>query len=388
MIKRHLEQQVKDASKQFPIVGIFGPRQSGKTTLAKQIFSDYKYVNLEDLELRRFASDDPKGFLEQYADKTILDEVQHVPELFSYLQVRVDQKKSKGQYILTGSQHYLMMESISQSLAGRIGLLYLLPLSYQEITTTRNKSSDWFEYAYNGTYPQLFDGQTDRGLWYRSYVQTYLERDVRQLKQVNDLSQFQLFLKLCAGRAGHILNLSELAKDTGITHNTAKAWISVLEATFIVFRQKPHYKNFNKRLIKSPKLYFYDTGLLTWLLEIESPAQLRTHFAVGQIFENVLISEYMKFSINTNQHHTMYYWRDKRGHEIDLVTEDGEKLNLVEIKSGQTFNSNYLDNISYLESISESIAKKFVLYGGEQEQTRNQITIKPWHQMQNVFEQI
>jgi len=388
MIKRHLKQQVLDASQQFPIVGIFGPRQSGKTTLAKATFPDYQYVNLEDLETRRFAREDPKGFLDKYSTKVILDEVQHVPDLFSYLQVRVDDLKLKGQFIVTGSQHYLMMESVSQSLAGRIGLLYLLPLSFQEVKTTTEKFNNWFEYAFKGTYPQLYDKLTKRNLWYQSYIQTYLERDVRQLKQVNDLTQFQLFLKLCAGRAGRILNLSELAKDAGITHNTAKAWISVLETSFIVFRQRPHYQNFNKRLIKSPKLYFFDPGLLTWLLEIETAQQIQTHFAVGQLFENLIISEYRKFSANKSAQSNLYYWRDKLGHEIDLVTENQNNLNLVELKSSKTFNSSFLDNISYLETLTDKLAGKFIVYGGEQHQSRHDVSIHPWDDMQAVFENI
>jgi len=387
MIKRHLTNQLKKAGKQFPIVGVFGPRQSGKTTLAKATFSDYGYVNLEDLEIRRFAKEDPKSFLEKYSGKVIIDEVQHVPDLFSYLQVVVDEKKQKGQFVLTGSQHCLMMESVSQSLAGRIGLLYLLPLSLDEAQTTK-KFEQWQEYSFHGTYPQLYDGTTERSLWYQSYIQTYIERDVRQLKQVNDLSQFQLFLKLCAGRAGHVLNLSELAKDAGITHNTSKAWISVLEASFIVFRQKPHFRNFNKRLIKSPKLYFYDTGLLTWLLDIEDTTQLTTHFAVGQIFENLIISEYYKYAINNNHPAEIYYWRDKRGHEIDLVTDSADKLNLVELKSGKTFNSNYLDNIRYLESITNHLDKKFVIYGGNEGQSRGNVSIEPWIKMKKVFQVI
>ena len=301
VIKRELAAKLKSAVKKFPIVGIVGPRQSGKTTLAKSVFPEYRYVNLEEPDVRQFAQDDPRGFLEIYSARTIIDEVQRVPDLFSYLQAHVDRNKESGQYILTGSQNFSLMEKISQSLAGRISLFNLPPLSYTELIKAKIKFSDYSEYIIKGGYPRVFSKKIKPSDWYPNYIQTYIERDLRNMQNLTDLGTFQIFVKLCAGRVGQTVNLSSLGQDAGISHNTVKQWLSLLQAGFIIFFLPPYFKNFNKRLVKAPKLYFLDTGLATWLLGIENNNQLKQHFALGNLFENWIILEYLKNRFNRDR---------------------------------------------------------------------------------------
>jgi predicted AAA+ superfamily ATPase len=385
MIKREISSAVKQSAKRFPIVAVLGPRQSGKTTLVKAIFPKYDYVNLEEIDNRLLAKEDPRGFLENYNEYTIIDEIQHVPQLFSYLQAHVDSSNKQGQYIITGSQNFLLMEKVSQSLAGRIAIHYLLPLSFSELLTAGIIYKRFYSYLFNGSYPRLYDKNLHPHDWYSSYFQTYVEKDIRSLKQISNLSVFEKFIKMCAGRVGQILNLSSLASDVGITHNTAKAWISLLETSFIIYLLKPHYKNFNKRLIRSPKLYFVDVGLPVWLLGIEKIEQLTSHYSLGGLFENWVISEYLKSRYNKAKLFNGYFWRDKSGYEIDLLLEKGENLVPIEIKAGKTINKDYFKNINYLYKLSGCKKDGVVIYGGETSQKRTNIKIYSWKQIGDLF---
>ncbi|MEX2600169.1 MAG: ATP-binding protein [Balneolaceae bacterium] len=389
MISRELSSQLLESARRFPVVSVIGPRQSGKTTLVKALFSDYKYVSLEDLDNRKFAGEDPRNFLDTYPEKVILDEVQRVPELFSYLQTHTDQKGSAGQYILTGSQHFLMMESVSQTLAGRTAIHTLLPLSWSELSGSVDSEIDYTEFLFAGSFPRVYDKKIPPSEFYSTYIQTYVERDVRTLKQVSDLTAFQTFVKLCAGRIGQLLNLSSLANDAGITHNTAKSWLSLLETSFLVVILKPHHKNFNKRLIKSPKLYFTDTGLAASLLEIETPSQLATHHMVGHLFENMVVTEYLKHRYNQGKRNNGFFWRDKTGHEIDLLIEKADKLISIEVKSGKTVNSDYFRNLKYWQSLSGSPSDdSYVIYGGDSDQKRSHASVCGWKKASHLFQKI
>lgn len=389
MIKRKQESVVKKSAKQFPIVGIVGPRQSGKTTLAQTTFKNYQYVSLEDLDMRDFATRDPRKFLETYSGNVIFDEIQNTPELFSYIQSHTDKAKIPGQYILTGSQHFSMMESISQTLAGRIALHTLLPLSLDEFNKGETSSESYVKYLFTGCYPRIYDQNIDPQQFYSNYIQTYIERDVRNIKNVTNLTTFQRFVKLCAGRVGQLLNLSSLANDVGITHNTAASWISLLEASFIVYLHKPYYKNFNKRVTKSPKLYFYDTGLAVSLLGVESEKQLSTHHLIGSLFENMVISEYLKFRFNEGKQNNAYFWRDKTGREIDLLIENERKLYSIEIKSGKTISSDYFSNLNYWQALTGNTSDtSYVLYGGNEKQKRSEATVFNWINMTKLFKTV
>jgi hypothetical protein len=385
MIKRDLTNQLKLAVKKFPIVGIVGPRQSGKTTLVREVFKKYDYVNLEELDNRQFAKEDPRGFLETHSSQVIIDEVQKVPELFSYLQTHVDRINKPGQFILTGSQHFLLMEKISQSLAGRIALFDLLPLSFKELESAKISFPNYHEYIFRGGYPRIYSDNIDPKSWYSNYVQTYVERDLRNLQNVTNLGAFQTFLKLCAGRVGQLVNFSSLAQDTGISHNTARQWLSLLQESFIIFLLQPYYRNFNKRLIKSSKLYFVDTGLATWLLGINTQEQLKEHYLSGGLFENWIIAEYMKSRFNQGLPVNAYFWRDKTGHEIDLLVTSDNKLTAIEIKSGKTFNSDFIKNLNYWRKIAGKTAgKSRVIYGGSSNQKRQDINIYGWKSLLQI----
>jgi uncharacterized protein len=366
IIKRILEKKAKELTKKFPIVAITGPRQSGKTTLVKYMFPNLPYVSLEDLDIRSFAEEDPRGFLSNYQNGVIFDEIQRVPALFSYLQKIVDEKKKNGQFILTGSQNFLLYEKITQTLAGRTAILNLLPFSMEELNGSSHGFSKIDDYLFHGFYPRIYSSKIKPTDWYPNYIQTYIERDVRQIKDISNLSSFQKFLKLCAGRIGQILDLSSLANDCGITHNTAKAWISVLETSFIIFLLKPHYKNFNKRLIKMPKLYFYDTGLVCSLLGIETKKQISTHYLRGYLFENLILHELIKYRLNRGLNPNLFFWRDKAGHEVDCIFEKANKLIPIEIKSGKTILKEYFKNIEYWNKLSGNTPKNsFVIYGSD-----------------------
>jgi len=376
MIKREIAEQFKSLQKQYPIVAVIGPRQSGKTTLVKKHCGNKPYVNLEDIENRDFAINDPKGFLAGYPEGAIIDEVQRVPDLLSYMQVIVDEAKQNGQFILTGSQNFLLMESISQSLAGRVAVLKLLPLSLTEVSP----GGDLAEVLFTGMYPKLYDDKNvDVSTYYSNYIQTYIERDVRSLKNIVNLSSFRRFLILCASRTGQLLNMSSLANDAGIDQDTVKSWLAILEASFIIFILRPHHKNLGKRVIKMPKIYFYDTGLLCSLLNIESVEQVDSHYLRGGIFESFIIMELLKHRYNSGLNSNLYFWRDKLGNEVDILLDYADKISTIELKSGATIANDYFDGLKYYKQLSKaSTGGMYVIYGGKQNQIRENIHIFGW----------
>lgn len=383
MIPRHAEGYLQSVYRHFPVVFLTGPRQSGKTTLVKALFKNLPYVLLELPDQQLLAREDPRSFLMKYVKGAILDEVQHVPELFSYIQGIVDDDR-EVRFILTGSQNFLLNEKITQSLAGRAGMVTLLPLSLKELSD-KIPATQYEAWIVRGFYPELFNRQVPSELFYPAYVQTYLERDVRSLQNVGSLAQFNLFLKLCAGRTGQVLNLSALAADAGVSVNTSKAWLSVLEASYIVFRLQPYYKSFNKRLVKSPKLYFTDTGLACYLLGIESVAQLSTHYALGALFENFVIAECYKQRLARGKSGGLYYWKDNKGTEVDLLVEDGNDIKAYEIKAGRTANTSYFKNLIYWNKLNQNNTQSTVIYGGDLSQDISGCRLISWKEMVSEF---
>lgn len=355
-IKRDIESSLNVLLEGFPIVTLTGPRQSGKTTLARTVFSHKPYVSLEDPDVRRMALDDPRGFLAAFADGAVLDEVQRAPELLSYLQTRVDADGRMGLFLLTGSQQFGLLSGVTQSLAGRTAFVELLPFSIHELERCGLRPASLDEMLFTGGYPPLYDRGLAPRSWLSAYVTAYVERDVRQVLKVQDMEAFQRFVQLCAGRSGQILNLSSLATDCGITHNTARAWISVLEASYILFLLRPQHANFNKRLIKSPKLYFYDTGLLCWLLGIREAGQLAAHPLRGAIFETLVVSELVKTRFNQGERAGLHFWRDSNGNEVDVIAEAGPRLLPIEIKSGQTLNRDFFTGLQRWQALAGDLA--------------------------------
>ena len=385
MIPRTAKKQLKVLAKTFPAVGVVGPRQSGKTTLVQEVFPKKPYVLLEDPDIREFATRDTRGFLEQYSNGAIFDEVQRVPQLFSYLQGVLDKSKKPGLFILTGSQNFLMMESITQSLAGRIALLTLLPLSMEEIRREKDNNSSFEEYIIKGFYPRIYDRKIRPKEMYANYVRTYIERDIRQLKNVQDLGKFQTFLKLCAHRTGQLVNLSSLANDCGIRHNTAKSWLSLLETSYIIHFLRPHHRNFNKRLVRAPKLHFVDVGLAAYLADIEDQKHLLYHPLRGYLFESFVVSELLKKQLNRGEASNLYFWRDKLGHEIDCLIDQGQEQNIVEIKSGKTITEDYFENIRYYSKLTKSKRnQEYLVYGGDQCQKRSNIQVLSWSDIYKI----
>lgn len=379
MIHRDATSEIKNLARQFKAVAIIGPRQSGKTTLAKYAFPEKPYVSLENPDTRQFAIEDPRGFLDQFPNGAILDEAQRVPHLFSYLQQILDEHNHSGLFIITGSNNFLLQENISQSLAGRIAYLNLLPFSLKELAETGNWNLN--ELLFKGAYPPIYDQAVETNSWYNNYIRTYIERDVRQLKNIKDLYTFERFVKLCAGRIGQLLNMSNLAIETGVDHKTISSWIGILESSFVVYRLQPHHRNFNKRIVKMPKLYFYDTGLASALLGIQSPEQLDTNPYRGALFENFVITELIKKSFNKAQAHAMYFWRDNTGHEIDVIIESANTLLPIEIKSGKTITSAYFSGLNFWNKISQQEGGT-VIYGGDSYQKRsNGIEVLPWNKI-------
>lgn len=389
MIPRQAEKTLLELAKGYPAIAITGPRQSGKTTLARHVFNKLPYVSLENPDLREMSQLDPRGFLEKYKTGAVFDEVQRSPELLSYLQEILDESKKPGRFVLTGSQQFGLFSGITQSLAGRIGILHLLPFSYRELYSRKKfkpRAQNLEEVLFFGLYPPVHDRDLDPNIWYGNYVQAYIERDVRQMINIRDLGLFQRFLRLCAGRTGQLLNLSGLAEDCGITHNTAKAWISILEASYIVFLLQPHHANFNKRLIKTPKLYFYDVGLAAWLLSVQQPDQLSVHPFKGALFESYVISEFYKTRYNQGRRSSFYFWRDRSGNEIDLVVELGGKLKPVEIKSGKTVNPHFFNGLKKWMSLAgETGIDPMLVYGGNISLKQNEIRIVSWMDSEAMF---
>ena len=389
LIQRHAEATLLQLTSEYPVVAVTGPRQSGKTTLVRKAFPDKPYVSLEDLDERQFATDDPRGFLSRYPDGAILDEVQRCPGLFSYLQTRLDQAKKKGLFVLTGSQQFNLLTGITQSLAGRVALIPLLPFALGELQAAKMAPKKLSELLFRGLYPPIYDGQQQAGIWYGNYMRTYIERDVRQMINVQDLSAFQRFVRMCAGRTGQLTNLSALASDCGVTHNTAKAWLSVLQASYIVHLLQPHHRNFAKRLVKTPKLYFYDTGLACWLLGIRAPAQLDAHAQRGALFETWAVGELLKARYNRGLKSNLYFWRDRSGNEVDVLIDEGDKLAPVEIKAGQTVSSDYFRGLDRWQAMAKEISgKPWLLYGGDKAQTRLGCNVVPWAEIGSLAGQL
>ena len=386
MIKRILKEKLVALSRQFPVITLTGPRQSGKTTLVQQAFADWDYVSLEELDNREFAERDPRGFLATYSRRVVIDEAQRVPTLFSYIQGVVDRHNRPGHYVLTGSQNFLLHEKVSQSLAGRTAVLKLLPLSLEELPRKKAVQGRVNELLFRGLYPRPITQPVSPTDWYKGYVQTYLERDLRLIKNIPDLGLFQKFVRLCAGRIGQVLNLSSLALDCGISPNTARSWVSLLESSYLVFLLQPHFRNFNKRLIKMPKLYFYDTGLACYLLGMESPDQVQTHYLKGSLFESLIISELIKYRCHRGQESNCYYWRDKVGHEVDCLLDFGDRLVPVEIKSGETITSGFFEGLSYWNRLAKTDPRQgFLIYAGTKREKRSQAYVLGWSNAWEVF---
>ena len=395
MIRRTLQPTLERLARQYPVVTLTGPRQSGKTTLVQAAYPQHEYASLEEPDTREFALEDPRGFLAQFAGNVILDEVQRAPDLFSYIQTIVDREDMPGKYVLSGSQNFLLLRSISQSLAGRSAVFHLLPLSLGELEgrqsfpleklgrelpeARRESPAEVMEVLFRGFYPRIHDKGLDPQTWYSGYYQTYVERDVREVVNVGDIESFGRFVRLCAGRNGQLLNLTSLASDCGISHTTARRWLSILEASFLVHLLRPHYANFGKRLIKSPKLYFLDTGLLCYMLRIRSPEELRLHSSRGAIFESFVVSELLKNSLHHGQEPDLYFWRDATGHEIDVLVERGQELVAVEIKSAQTVAEDFFSGIDFWRKlVGDAEAPAALVYGGDRSFRRRGVTVISW----------
>lgn len=385
IIKRKLVNHLQQMLDKFPVVSLTGPRQSGKTTLLKEFFPGYKYFNLERLDLREIILSDPLGFLKSSGEKIILDEAQNVPELFSYIQVVSDERGTSGQYILSGSQSFLLNEKISQSLAGRVSINHLLPFDITELPDSVDKN--YLQLIYTGFYPRIYQHNINPNDFYPSYLQTYIERDIRTLKAVENLNTFTRFLSLCAGRAGQILNLTSLANDAGVSVNTVKSWLSLLETSYIIFLLKPYHNNFNKRIIKAPKLYFFDTGVVSSLLRIPDEKALRNYPLYGALFENFIISEIAKQFYHSGKQPLMYYYKESNGKEIDCIIETSyDHIIALEIKGGETFNKDYLKNLLKFFDEKQSIeVQKYLVYPEAKKSQVKDINILNWPDIPEIF---
>ena len=380
MVNRILTSKASELLAKYPILTINGPRQSGKTTLCRLLRPNFVYLNMELPDNRQFAEQDPKGFLETYRGGVILDEVQAVPGLFPYLQYYTDLRNQPGEYILSGSQNFLLLEQITQSLAGRVAVFTLLPFALNEIQGTAYEVENWADYLWRGSYPRLYQQTIPPADFYPSYLTTYVERDVRQVVNIQSLGQFQAFLISCASRIGQLVNFAQLGLELGLDAKTVARWMSVLETSFIAYRLQPYFKNYNKRIVKSPKLYFYDTGLACSLLGIRSVEQLQTHFLRGSLFENLIINELTKNKLNRGEKPSFYFWRDSTGHEIDLLSDEGMTHRAVEIKSGQTIRSAFFDGLNFYTGLPHETetVKQYLIYGGNEAQKRTQATVMTW----------
>ena len=387
MIKRKTASMAKTLASEFKVLAIVGPRQSGRTTLCRSVFAGKPYVSLESPDDLRFAQDDPRGFLAEFPDGAVIDEVQRVPDLFSYLQGIVDERREPGQFILTGSQHFGLMDRISQSLAGRVGFLQLLPFCYRELVSGKVAPESLSEALFKGGYPPLYDQPLVPHRWLDAYLTTYVERDVRQLINVRDLNAFRLFVRLCAGNIGQLLNMSRIGSDVGVDQKTVRAWVGILEASFIVRLLQPHHRNFRKRMVKTPKLYFHDVGLAARLLGIDAPDQLTTHAMRGPLFENWVITELMKERAARGESDNLYFWRSHSGREIDVIVDRGTSLDPIEIKSGQTIASDWFAELNNWQELAGEIAGPATLvYGGDRKQTRSGVRVVPWQKLATAID--
>ena len=384
MIQREAQYKLAQLGDTFKAIAVIGPRQSGKTTLVKVAFSEKPYLSLENPDTRNFALEDPRGFLQNLPNGAILDEVQRTPLLFSYLQEILDNSNQKGLFILTGSNNFLLQESISQSLAGRVGYLNLLPFSVKELLLENLLPETDEEVMVNGFYPPIYDQRISSLDWVPNYIKTYIERDVRQIKNVSDLLIFEKFMSVLAGRTSQELNLTSISNEVGVDLKTVQSWIGILESSFIIYLLKPHFQNYNKTIVKRPKVYFYDTGLVCSFLRILNVSQLENHPLKGAIFETMVVIEMVKKYTNQGINPPLFYWRDKTGHEIDLIVDKGNLLTPIEIKSSKTINSDFFKNLKYWNHLSK-MNKAVLIYSGIQEQNRSDGTlITNWKNISNL----
>ena len=384
MIQREAQYKLAQLGDTFKAIAVIGPRQSGKTTLVKVTFPEKPYLSLENPDTRNFAMEDPRGFLQNLPNGAILDEVQRTPLLFSYLQEILDNSNQKGLFILTGSNNFLLQESISQSLAGRVGYLNLLPFSIKELLTVNLLPETDEEVMVNGFYPPIYDQRISSLDWVPNYIKTYIERDVRQIKNVSDLLIFEKFMSVLSGRTSQELNLTSISNEVGVDLKTVQSWIGILESSFIIYLLKPHFQNYNKTIVKRPKVYFYDTGLVCSFLRISNVSQLENHPLKGAIFETMIVIEMVKKYTNQGINPPLFYWRDKTGHEIDLIVDKGNLLTPIEIKSSKTINSDFFKNLKYWNHLSK-MNKAVLIYSGIQEQNRSDGTlITNWKNISNL----
>ncbi|HAL16796.1 MAG TPA: AAA family ATPase [Anaerolineaceae bacterium] len=381
MIERTLTTKMISLAQKFQVITLTGPRQSGKTTLVRAAFSSLPYVSLEEPDIRQIALTDPRGFLSNYPAGAILDEIQNTPELFSYIQRIVDENR-QVQFILTGSSNFLLMEKISQTLAGRTAVLHLLPFSFNELEPLPEQ---YESLIFKGQYPRIYDRDIAPTDFYPAYIQTYVERDVRLMKNIGDINAFIQFTRLCAGRIGQLLNYAGLASDAGISPNTAKAWLSILESSYILYRLQPYHRNFNKRLVKSSKLYFYDTGVACSLLGLREEDQVQLHYMKGSLFENLILNEFIKRNFNRGENRQPYFWQDNHGKEIDCLLVNGDRVTPVEVKSGKTMSTSYFDNLKYWRSLADLPDDRgYVVYGGDQSMQTSSGTLISWRNLDRI----
>lgn len=384
MISRQAFEKIQELSQQFKSVAILGPRQSGKTTLARACFPHKPYISLENPDSRRFALDDPKGFLQQFPEGAILDEIQRTPEILSYLQQILDEDPRRGKFILTGSNNFLLMQSLTQSLAGRVAYLDLLPLSLAELKLLENGLADLDTCIFQGGYPALWAENITASNWFPAYLRTYVERDVRIISNLENLAAFEKTIALCAGRVGQLLNRQNIALEAGVSDKTVEAWLGILQASYIVFMLPPWFQNFNKRIVKSPKLYFYDTGLACYLLGIRRPEELRLHPFRGALFENLMVVEMLKARLNRGERSNLFHWRDSTGNEVDVLVHNGTSQHAVEIKSSQTIATPFFKGLLYWGKLSQQQGGT-VLYGGSETQIRsNGLQVFSWRESGTV----
>jgi len=378
-VERQITRQISAQKDKFPIIALTGPRQSGKTTLLKELFGDYRYVSLENPDIRSFATEDPVGFLKVYNQQVIFDEVQRAPELFSYIQGIVDESGKMGQFVLSGSQNFHLLNRITQTLAGRVALFKLLPFDFTELKTLDLAKHSYAQTAIKGFYPAIYTRDIDPTVFFANYIQTYIEKDVTELLNIRDISLFRTFLGLCAARAGQLLNLSSIANECDISQPTAKAWLSILESSYITFQLQPYHQNFNKRLVKSPKLYFYDTGLLTHLLGIRTPDDFDQNRLKGNLFENMIVAEYQKNNHHQYLHRDDYFWQDSNGKEVDLLRKTHDGFDIFEIKATHTISATLFKELDYFESLTTGLnIKKHLIYGGDEDQQRTKYQVISW----------
>ncbi len=385
IIHRHLTELVKTRARKLPVITITGPRQSGKTTLAKLVFPKYKFVSLENTDTRAYAIKDPRGFLDEYGPRLIIDEAQYVPKIFSHIQHVVDESGKVGQYVLTGSQNFKLTSSISQSLAGRAAAFTLMPFSLNELRDAGKLKGNVWQNIHRGFYPRLFSRHLKPAEWLHDYRRDYVERDVRNIKNIGNLHSFQQFMKLCAARCGQIINLSNIGNEIGVSYQTIKSWTSVLEASYIIFILPAYHRNFRKRITKTPKLYFYDTGLLCSLLEFETVNELMRSPFRGSVFENFIVAEFFKNAYNRSENRSFYYWRDNTGNEIDLAFEKNNRIHLYEMKSSATMDDSLLRNLYLFEKFDVKLpVNRTLIYAGGETQKQKEIRVLPWNH-EDVF---